>query len=68
MNEGLNDEYTSNNERVLEEIGDFKFTSHKNAIIKMRNYFNNHLDKINKEAIMEDPYLKKINTIWKGKQ
>jgi nucleoside-diphosphate-sugar epimerase len=67
INEGLNDEYTSNNERVLEEIGDFKFTSHKNAIIKMRNYFRENLDSLDQATIINDRYLKKIETMWKGK-
>ena len=65
LNDGLNNEYTSNNERVLKEIGNFKFTSHKDAIIKMREYFSYNLDKLDKDTIMNDPYLKKIDNMWK---
>ena len=65
LNGGLNNEYTSNNERVLREIGAFEFTSHKNAILKMRNYFKQNLDKLDVKLIREDPYLKIIDTIWK---
>lgn len=65
LHEGLNNEYTSNNERILSEMGDFEFTSHKNAITKMRDYFKYNLDKLDSEVIKEDPYLKVIDTIWK---
>lgn len=67
VNEGLNNEYTSNNERLLKELGDFQFTSHKNAITKMRCYFQENLDKLDIQTIKEDPYLNAIDTMWKGK-
>ncbi len=65
LHEGLNNEYTSNNERILSEMGNFEFTSHKNAIIKMRDYFKHNLDKLDAEVIKEDRYLKVIDTMWK---
>lgn len=68
MNEGLNNEYTSNNERILKELGNFQFTSHKNAIAKMRRYFQENLEKLEIQNIKDDPYLKTIDTMWKGKQ
>jgi len=46
-------------------MGDFEFTSHKDAIIKMRDYFKQNLDKLDVEIIKEDPYLKVIDTMWK---
>ena len=70
LNDGLNNEYTSNNQRILSEIGNFEFTTHKNAISKMREYFKNNLDNLDnldKESIINDPYLKEINNMWKGK-
>ncbi len=67
LNDGLNNEYTSNNERILSEIGNFEFTTHKNAISKIRKYFKNNLESLDKESIINDPYLKKINNMWKGK-
>lgn len=67
INEGLNNEYTSNNKRLLKELGDFQFTSHKNAIAKMRSYFQENLNKLDMQTIKEDPYLKAIDTMWKGK-
>ena len=66
-NDGLNNEYTSNNERILKEIHDFKFTSHKDAIVKMRKYFHDNLDNLDKDTILNDPYLNKIDNIWKNK-
>lgn len=69
LNDGLNNEYTSNNDRINNEIGEsLKFTSHRDAIYKMRNYFLKNLDSLDKETILNDPYLEKINNIWKGKQ
>jgi len=67
LNEGLNNEYTSNNERLLKELGNFKFTSHQDAIVKMRCYFQNNLEQLDIQTIKEDPYIKKIDSIWKGK-
>ena len=66
-NDGLNNEYTSNNERIMKELKNFEFTSHKKAIQKMREYFKANLEKLDKESIINDPYLKEINNIWKGK-
>ena len=65
LNDGLNNEYTSDNTRILKEIGDFKFTSHQEAISKMRDYFSYNLHKLDKETVINDPYLKKIDRIWK---
>ncbi|WP_226896437.1 hypothetical protein [Poseidonibacter ostreae] len=67
LNDGLNNEYTSNNRKLLKEIGDFNFTSHRDAIINMREYFSYNFEKLDKDIITNDPYLKKINNMWKGK-
>jgi GDP-L-fucose synthase len=64
LNDGLNNEYTSNNKRILKEIGEFIFTSHKDAIVKMRNYFNCNLQNLDTDTVLNDPYLKEINKIW----
>ena len=69
LNGGLNNEYTSNNERVLSELNDFRFTSHEKAITKMREYFSYNLENLDKETIINDPYITKINSMWeKAKQ
>jgi len=46
LNDGLN------NEKIIRELGDFKYTSHKDAIIKMREYFSYNLDNLDKEVII----------------
>lgn len=68
LNDGLNNEYTSNNEKVLREIGDFHLTSHKEAISKMREYFSYNFNNLDKEIIINDPYLKEIENMWKDKE
>jgi len=68
LNEGLNNEYTSNNAKLLEELDDLTFTTHKRAIEKMKNYFKKNLNDLDLEIVKNDPYLKNIDTIWKKEQ
>ena len=49
----------------MKELGKFNFTSHKDAIIKMREYFSYNMNKLDKDTIINAPYLKKIDSIWK---
>ena len=65
LNDGFNNEYTSNNNRILGEISNFAFTSHKDAISKIRRYFEYNLNNLDQEIIINDPYLKVIDKIWK---
>lgn len=65
LNDGLNNEYTSNNERILKELDKFYFTSHKDAIMKMRDYFKYNLEYLDKNTVINDPYLKECEKIWK---
>lgn len=64
INEGLNNEYTSDNNRLIDEIGGFEFTPHREAIIQMRNYYSSILDTIDREKIEADPYLQLCTTFW----
>ena len=64
LNKGLNNEYTSNNDRLMKELKDFEFTSHKDAITKMREYFSYNFEKLDKDTIINDPYLNKIDKLW----
>ena len=64
INDGLNNEYTSNNSRLMNEINTFEFTSHRTAIREMRNYYASILDTIDREKIEADPYLKLCTTFW----
>ena len=68
LNEGLDNEYTSNNTRLLRELGSFNFTTHKKAIEKMRSYLKENLHNIDIDIIKSDPYFKQIDTIWKKEQ
>ncbi len=65
LHKGLNNEYTSSNAKLLAEMNGFAFTSHQDAIKKIAHYFKDNLDTLDKEAIISDPYLKKIDTMWK---
>lgn len=67
VNDGINNEYTSNNNRLMNELVNFQYTSHRDAIVNMRKYFSDNLETLDKEIIINDPYLKEINNIWKGK-
>lgn len=64
INEGLNNEYTSINDRLMDEIGAFEFTPHREAIIRMRNYYRSILDQIDRKKIEADPYLQLCSTFW----
>ena len=69
LNEGLNNEYTSNNDLLKSEMGDkFRLTPHREAIGKIYKYFRENLKNLDIETIKQDPYLGKINEIWKGKK
>lgn len=65
LNEGLNNEYTSNNEKLMAELGNFNFTSHKDAIIKIRNYFKANSYKLDIKTVKNDSYLEFIDKMWK---
>jgi GDP-L-fucose synthase len=49
----------------LNEIPDFVFTPHKNAIAKIREYFEKNIDTLDIETVKNDPYLKTIDKMWK---
>lgn len=68
LNEGLNNEYSSDNSRLLHEIGGFNFTPHREAIIQMRAYYRSILDQIDRKKIEADPYLQFCTTFWNKHQ
>jgi GDP-L-fucose synthase len=67
LNDGLNNEYTSNNQRILRELKNFCFTSNEEAISNLYEYFAKNLKNIDVESIKKDSYLKNIDKIWKVK-
>jgi GDP-L-fucose synthase len=66
LNDGLNNEYASSNQRILAELKNFCFTSHEEAITNLYEYFAKNLKNINVESIKKDSYLKNIDKIWKA--
>lgn len=64
INEGLNNEYTSDNSRLINDIDGFEFLPHREAIRGMRAYYRSILDQIDREKIEADPYLQLCTTFW----
>ncbi len=58
LNNGLSYEYTSNNERILNQMNGFEFTTHKYAITRMIKFYKSIISEIDKEEIISDNYLK----------
>lgn len=58
LNDGLNNEYTADNSRLTNEIPNLKFTDHKEGIGKLFKYYQKNIEKIDKDAIFKDKYLK----------
>lgn len=48
---GLNNEYSCNNKRLVNELGDFKFTSIDNSLQEMYKWYKENKNKINKDLI-----------------
>lgn len=67
LNEGLNNEYTSNNNRILQEIQNFHFTPFEDTIKDMRRYFQTNLQTLDLQTLQKDLHLHKIKNIWKNR-
>ena len=61
---GLNNQYTSDNSRLLQAMPDLRLTPHSHAIESMREYFASNLTSLDVESIKADPYLSKIGEMW----
>ena len=57
---GMNNEYSSNNERLKKEIPGLKFTSHTQAIKILYSWYKNNMAMIDKKRILNDPYINNI--------
>ncbi len=55
-NKGLNFEYSGDNARLMEEIGDFSFSPIKSSIKKLIGYYSSILPAIDHEIIRKDPF------------
>jgi len=60
LNKGLNNEYTGDNNRLRSEIPNLKFTNYKEGIEKLFKYYKENFDKLDKDAINKDKYLKSL--------
>lgn len=58
LNNGMNREYSGNNERILKELGQFTFMSYQDAIKNLFEYYKLMLHSLDIKAIKEDSYLK----------
>ena len=61
---GLNNQYTSDNTRLLSAMPALKLTPHSHAIESMREYFASNLTSLDIESIKADPYLSRIGGMW----
>ena len=51
--------------KVLDNGMHNEYTFNKEAITKTRDYFSYNMNTLDKDIIIDDPYLKKIDDIWK---
>ena len=58
LKDGLNKEYTGDNSRLKNEIPKLKFTDYKEGIRKLFNYYKENIENLDKDAIVQDNYLK----------
>jgi len=58
LNDGLNNEYTADNSRLKSEISDLKFRDYRKGIKKLFNYYHRNIEKLDKDSIIKDKYLK----------
>jgi GDP-L-fucose synthase len=52
---GMGKEYTADNSFLVNEIGDFKFTPHKEAIKELYEWYEKNKSIINRELLLYDP-------------
>ena len=63
-NKGLNLEYTSSNQRILEEVP-LVFTSHDKAISSLYEYYAENVRSLDIETVKRDEYINKISVAEK---
>lgn len=50
--EGYANEYTANNDRIMQELPDFEFTDIKSSIIELYEWYNQHQDEIDNYSLI----------------
>jgi len=58
-NPGWNTEYTGDNNKLLEIVGRFEFTSYSEGIRELTNYYRSVLHRLDLDTVKSDPYLAK---------
>ena len=53
LNEGFDFEYTGDNSRLMEELGNFKFKSYDESIADLYKYYEQNMDKIDVKKLTE---------------
>ncbi|MCG2711060.1 MAG: NAD(P)-dependent oxidoreductase, partial [Candidatus Omnitrophica bacterium] len=56
-NPGLNNEYTADNTRLMEELKDFSFTPIEKAIRQLYEWYHENLNSLNIHSVKEDKYI-----------
>ena len=59
LNPGWNTEYTGDNQRLLEVVGPFDFTSYHEGIRELAAYYQSVWDSLDLDVVRADPYLNK---------
>lgn len=69
LNDGIGVEYSGSNERLISEIGPFRFSDPRDAIEALYGYYRERMDRLDHSFIRRDPYLdyaKKLNDTYFG--
>lgn len=61
LNPGFNNEYSSNNDKIVKVIKDIQFTPHKQAIRKLYLWYKEHIKEIDQNEVRKDPYINIIS-------
>lgn len=59
LNPGWNVEYTGDNSKLLEVVGPFSFTSHREGIRNLTTYYRSIWDSLDLDTVRADPYIDK---------
>lgn len=59
VNKGLNQEYSGDNHRLIEEIGNYDFMKMEEAIGELIDFYKYNFDLLDLDAVRKDPYASK---------
>lgn len=58
LNDGMGTAYTGNNDRLLREIGGYRFTSYSDSIADLYRFYKGLKAQIDKSSLLDDQFLK----------